>query len=202
VLSARRRSGFTIIELLIGMALLAILLGLGAPAMGTYLQNSKLGAATASFYAGVQAARTEAIRRNIQSQFVLTDTPNNVANLANAVAPLATGRSWIVRAVSPPPAVGFDPVIDKKSSNEGEGSVVAPSIVVASFGPAGYVGVIPFNGFGNTFDNQPYRIDISNPAAGACTPVGPVRCRRITVTPGGQISACDPAAPVGDSRAC
>jgi type IV fimbrial biogenesis protein FimT len=200
MLSARHRSGFTIIELLVGITILAIVLGLGAPAMGTYLQNSKLGAATANFYAGVQMARTEAIRRNFQTQFVLTDTPLATADLANAVVPNAAGRSWIVRASAP---VGtFLPVIETKSGNEGEG-VIAPSLVVVAAGPAGFGGAIPFNGFGNTADNQPYQIDISNPAAGLCvTAGGPVRCRRITVTPGGQISACDPAAPVGDSRAC
>jgi type IV fimbrial biogenesis protein FimT len=202
VLSARRSSGFTIIELLIGITILAIVLGLGAPAMGTYLQNSKLAAATASFYAGVQAARTEAIRRNIQTQFVLTDLPLTTANLANAAGlEFTTGRSWVVRSALP--LGGFDPrLVDQKSSNEGEASVVAPSLVVNSIGPAGYIGAIPFNGFGGTVTNQAYRIDISNPAAGACAPGGPVRCRQIRISPGGQISVCDPAAAVGDSRAC
>jgi len=191
------------IELLIGMAILAIVLGLGAPAMGTYLQNSKLAAATASYYAGVQAARTEAIRRNVLTQFVLTDLPLGNAGLANDPAlPSVNGRSWVVRSWRPANA-DFDPtLVDKKSSNEGEGSVVAQAIVVNCALPAGCVGAIPFNGFGGTFDNQPYRIDISNPAAGACAPGGPVRCRQIRVSPGGQISACDPAAPAGDSRAC
>ena len=41
VLNVRRR-GLTIVELLVGLTLLAVLVGLGAPAMGTYLQNSKL----------------------------------------------------------------------------------------------------------------------------------------------------------------
>jgi len=76
--------GFTIIELLVGLTLLAVLIGLGAPAMSSYLQTSKLQSVAASYY---------------------------------------------------------------------------------SLG-------------------------------------GNVRCRRITVSPGGQISSCDPAAPAGDSRAC
>jgi type IV fimbrial biogenesis protein FimT len=201
----RRRSGFTLIELLVGMTILAIVLGLGAPAMGTYLQNSKLAAATASLYAGVQAARTEAIRRNIQAQFVLTDLPLTAGDPATANDPaLATpnGRGWVVRATKPPPAVpGTFELVDKKSSSEGEGSAVAPSIVVNCALPAGCVGAIPFNGFGGTADGQTYRINISNPAAGAC---GAVRCRSITVSPGGQIAACDSTIPLpsGDSRAC
>jgi type IV fimbrial biogenesis protein FimT len=205
VLSVRRHAGFTIIELLIGIAILAIVLGLGAPAMGTYLQNSKLAAATASFYAGVQAARTEAIRRNMQSQFVLTDLPLSTGGLANAPG-LATpnGRSWVVRSLLPPPAApGTFEAVDMKSSNEGEASVAAQSIVVNCVLPAGCSGAIPFNGFGGTADGQTYRVNISNPAAGACAPGG-IRCRSITVSPGGQIAACDSTIPLpsGDTRAC
>jgi len=201
MLSARHPGGFTLIELLVGLALLAILLVMGAPAMGTYLHNAKLAAATGSYYTGVQMARTEAIRRNLSAQFVLTDTPLTIVNLENAAVPNLLGRSWIVRAPSPVAGV-FLPVIDKKDATEGEVSIVAPSIVVTSAGPVGYTGIIAFNGFGATADGQPYSIDISNPAAGVCAPVGPVRCRRITIAPGGQISACDPAAAAGDSRAC
>jgi type IV fimbrial biogenesis protein FimT len=209
VLRPRPPAGFTMVELLIAMSILAIVVGLGVPAMGTYLHNAKLASVTASFYAGVQAARTEAIRRNIQSQFVLTNLPLSTAGLANA-AGLATpnGRSWVVRSALPPPPAGpggFDPLlIDKKSSNEGEASAVAPSVVVNCALPAGCAGAIPFNGFGGTFDNQTYRINISNPSAGACAPGGPVRCRSITVTPGGHITACDSTIPLGsgDSRVC
>jgi type IV fimbrial biogenesis protein FimT len=200
MLSARRHTGFTIIELLVGITILAIVLGLGAPAMGSYLQNSKLGSAAANFHAGLQLARTEAIRRNIQTQFVMTDSALTGVDPANTIGTLASGRSWMVRASQPAP-LGFIQV-DKKASSEGEGSVVAPSLVVQGTGPAGFAGIVAFNGFGNTADNLPYRIDVSNPAAGLCAPAGPVRCRSITVTPGGQINSCDPAAPAGDSRAC
>ena len=200
MLSAYRQSGFTIIELLVGITILAIILGLGAPAMGSYLQNSKLGSAAASYHAALQLARTEAVRRNIQTQFVMTDSSLAGGDPANTIGTNANGRSWMVRASGPAPANFIQ--IDKKTSSEGEGSVVAPSLVVQGTGPAGFAGIVAFNGFGNTIDNQPYRIDISNPAAGVCAPVGPVRCRSLVVTPGGQINACDPAAPVGDSRAC
>jgi type IV fimbrial biogenesis protein FimT len=64
-------------------------------------------------------------------------------------------------------------------------------------------GRIPFNSLGATVDGAPYQIDLSRPAGGTCVHLGgTVRCRRIVVSPGGQISSCDPAAPSGDSRAC
>ena len=101
VLSSLHQRGFTLIELLVGMTLLAVLLGLGAPAMGTYLQNSKLASAAASYYTGLQMARTEAIRRNVRTEFVLTDTrglPRRTSR--NAAGADVSGRNWVVRAAS------------------------------------------------------------------------------------------------------
>ena len=65
-------------------------------------------------------------------------------------------------------------------------------------------GTITFDGLGATVPaGASYTIAITNPAAGVCvSALGPIRCRQITVRAGGQISACDPAAPPGDSRAC
>jgi type IV fimbrial biogenesis protein FimT len=204
VLSPSANRGFTLIELLVGMTLLAVLLGLGVPAMGTYLQNSKLASAASSYYTGLQMARTEAIRRNVLTEFVMTDTPVSTANIANAVAPAVAGRSWVVRAAS---GVGTFVAIEAKDGAEGDGSATAPAIVAtgSASAPAVFDGRIPFNGFGGTADGAPYTIDISNPAAGTCVSGGgKIRCRRITVSPGGQIAACDPAASAssGDSRAC
>ena len=197
-----QQRGFTLVELLVGLTLLGVLLGLGVPAMGTYLQNSKLASAAASYFSGVQMARTEAIRRNVRTEFVLTDTPVSTADIANAAAPAVNGRNWVVRAAS---GAGFDTAIETKAAAEGEGSGAAQAIQVAgsASAPAVFDGTIPFNGFGATADGAAYSIEITNPAGGTCAASGgSMRCRRITVSPGGQIMACDPAAPAGDSRAC
>jgi type IV fimbrial biogenesis protein FimT len=194
VLSAIHQRGFTLIELLVGLTLLAVLLGLGAPAMGTYLQNSKLGSAAASYFTGIQTARTEAIRRNNRTEFVLTDTAVSVGDIANTLALNTAGPNWVVRAASGP--ASFLPAIETKAGAEGSGSSGGGVLVNAT------VAIIPFNGFGGTADGNPYTIDITNPNAGTCAPAGPIRCRRINVSPGGQITSCDPAALPGDSRAC
>jgi len=192
--------GFTLIELLIGVTLVGVLLALGVPAMGSYLQNSKLATAASGYFTGLQLARAEAIRRNVQTQFVLTDTVAASANVG-AVAPNVAGRNWFVRAAS---GAGFD-FIEAKSGSEGEGSAAAQAIQIAASGPLG--ATIAFNGFGAIAGNAAASIDITNPAAGICAPVGPVRCRRITVSPSGRINICDPAAAgagasSADSRAC
>ena len=195
--------GFTIVELLVGLTLLAVLIGLGAPAMSSYLQSSKLASVAASYFSGVQMARAEAIRRNVRTEFVLTNDNVSTADIANTVTPAVAGRSWIVRAASGPAA--FASAVEVKAGAEGEGSAAAAAIVVtgSASAPAVFDGRIPFNGFGATADGAPYSIEITRPGAGTCVHLGGnVRCRRIMVSPGGQITSCDPAAPAGDSRAC
>lgn len=196
----RPTRGFTITEMMVGVGIVAVLLAIATPSMVTYLQNSKLGNITQEYYNGLQTARAEAIHRNLPVQFVLTDTAVNTANLANAVVPAAGGRSWVVRAASET-AGQFD-LVEAKAAQEGTFNNSASASAVAT-GPVGFAGIVSFNGFGGTSDGMPYQIDISNPAAGACAALGgPIRCRRVNVTPGGRVSACDPAAAASDSRYC
>jgi len=191
VLNVAHSRGLTIVELLVGITIVALLLGLGAPAMSTYLQNSKLASAAASYFNGLQAARSEAIRRNIKTEFVLTDTSPAASDPANNAVPATTGKNWIVRAAS---GAGYS-LVEAKAAAEGEGTAAAAAISVV-----GSASSIQFNGFGAA-TGGPYQINISNPSAGAC---GLIRCRRVTVSAGGQVAACDPAASAatGDSRAC
>lgn len=203
MLSRPRQRGFSLVELMIGVALIAVILGLAAPAMGTYLQNSKIANATQDYFSGLQTARTEAIHRNVPVEFALTDTAVNTVNLANVLAPSATGLSWAVRASDPAPSAAYT-LVEAKSGHDGANDASSLSgVQVAVSGPVGFAGLITFNGFGGTSDGLPYAIDISNSAAGVCAAIGgPIRCRRITITPGGRISACDPAALAADSRFC
>ena len=203
MLSVEPLRGFTLIELLITISILAVVLALGAPALGMYLQNAKIGASTSVIYGALQDARKEAIRQNVRAQFVLTDTPVSTANLGVAAAPAVAGRNWVVRA---PDLNGNMVAVNSKDGGEGEASVAAPAVqlnAVAVGATPPFDGTITFNGFGVTVPpNASYTIDIANPSAGVCAPVGPIRCRRITISGGGQISACDPVAVAGDSRAC
>jgi len=198
-----------LVEILVGLAVVALLALIGFPAMSTFLQNSKLANAAASYYSGIQLARAEAIRRNVETQFVLTGTPITTANLPNALAPSVNGVNWVVRVGngpgSPPPAF-LPAAVEAKSGMEGENSTIAPAVQVlgAGVGATVFDGRVRFNGFGTPpalpgGGNEEYVIDISNPAAGPC---GPIHCRRITISQGGQVQSCDLSAAPGDSRAC
>ena len=62
-------AGFTMIELMIGLVILAILLSLGMPAFTGILESSRTKAAASGFSMGLQRARAEAISRNTPVTF-------------------------------------------------------------------------------------------------------------------------------------
>jgi type IV fimbrial biogenesis protein FimT len=191
--------GFTLIELLVGITILGVLLALGAPALGTYLQNSKVANAANVYFGAVQTARTEAIRRNVLVEFVPTNSTGDAATLATGAVADPAGANWVVRAAS---GVGGHEPVEIKGGGEGDAG-----ITVLVTGPTAD-GTIGFNGFGAPVVSGTYSIDITNPTAGACAaasgPSGPIRCRRVTVSAAGRVGSCDPAASAvaGDSRAC
>lgn len=68
---AGRRSaaaGFTLIELIIAISILAIIAGLSAPAMGDFVRNARIRDATFELRAMMVRARSEAINRNTEVQ--------------------------------------------------------------------------------------------------------------------------------------
>lgn len=64
-MSRPRQSGFTIIELMITVAVVAILLTVGVPSMQTLVRNNQLTTQTNEFVSALQLARSEAAKRNV-----------------------------------------------------------------------------------------------------------------------------------------
>lgn len=63
--------GATLIEMLIGIAILAILIAVGVPSYKAWIQNTQIRTAAESVLNGMQLARNEAVRRNANVQLVL-----------------------------------------------------------------------------------------------------------------------------------
>lgn len=59
-----RYSGFSLIELMVAVAILAIVAALAAPALQTFVSRSNMRGISADFTLAIQRARTEAINRN------------------------------------------------------------------------------------------------------------------------------------------
>ncbi|ABM34100.1 GspH/FimT family pseudopilin [Paracidovorax citrulli] len=69
---ARRHRGFTLIELMVTMALVAVLLRIGIPSFVSFQRNSELTSAANGLLASVNSARTEAMKRNMNAGLVPT----------------------------------------------------------------------------------------------------------------------------------
>ncbi len=65
-------SGFTLIELMIGIAILGIALALAMPSYSQWIQNTHIRNTAESIVHGMQRARAEAVSRNTAVAFTLT----------------------------------------------------------------------------------------------------------------------------------
>lgn len=205
--------GFSLIELMIVVAIMGTLLSLALPSFSVYLRNVKLRSATEMFIAGLQLARSEAVRMNTSVEFLVTANDPLAANVGTATASVA-GTNWMVRTAD------MATFIEGKFGIEGSGSATAATISVRINDtsppanadpdppPAIPVASIVFDGLGRTSLASAAVFKFNDPASGVCvTAGGPVRCLRVMVATGGQIRLCDPAvgAPAvaaGDSRGC
>jgi type IV fimbrial biogenesis protein FimT len=216
-----RMQGFTLVELLVVMAIMGILLSLGVPAFTSYLANTRLRVAAESFLTGIQTARAEAIRLNSNVEFLLTNSvplpddgsdanfpvlqdPSQTGRFAaNKIMWNANGYNWLVRTL-PPTLVcdqnaGSDAAkacwfITGKSGAEGGGrndSGSSTSIVIDSSMGQPFIRFTPFGGT-SLAATAVYKF--TNPSAGACVSnnVGAVRCLSVFVTAGGRARLCDP----------
>jgi type IV fimbrial biogenesis protein FimT len=197
-------AGVSLVELMIGLAIMALLLVMGMPSFTTYLQNAKLRASAESFYAGVQKARAEAVSRNAQVEMILTTDDPILAN-DSTTNTSSTAQNWMVRLVNAPPA-SAQRFIEGKSGAEGSGQAqgVTPSVQVSGTDSGGNaIASVGFNGFGGTTLANQAQFDYTNPTGGACAPTGPMRCLRVVVSVGGQARLCDPAInAASDTRKC
>jgi type IV fimbrial biogenesis protein FimT len=198
MLTPRLSRGFTLIELMITLAVLGMLLMIALPNMGTWLQNTQIRTSAEAMQAGLQLARAEALKRNTTVRFQL------VNSLTSSCALSTSGRNWVVSLADPSGLCNLDAsdtvapqIIQKRSSAEG-----SPNAQVNATGGSSVV----FNGLGRAAAGSLTQIDITNPTNGTCkTAAGnePMRCLRIAVNAGGTVRMCDPAVDdATDPRKC
>jgi type IV fimbrial biogenesis protein FimT len=188
--------GFSLVELIIGMLILAILMSLALPGFTNWLRNARVRTGTESVQNGLQLARAEAVRRNAQVRFNLVDTLGNDCALAVA------GPNWLVSLDNPAGKCGTAPsdtvdprIIQSRSGVEGSAATTL----------AGGQSAVVFNSLGRPTPTPAGNIafDVSSATGELCIAAGgPVRCLRVVVSIGGQIRMCDPALLAADAQGC
>lgn len=90
----RHSAGFTLVELLIGIAILGILASIALPSFQTMIESTKIRTAAESVQNGLQKARAEAIARNSNVAFTLgADSAWSICLISCTVTPGATIES-------------------------------------------------------------------------------------------------------------
>lgn len=201
MLKPGRQEGFTIVELMVGIVLLAILLAMGGPSFATWLQNSQIRNMSEAIKDGLQLARAEAVRRNAQVRFELVDS------LSSACALTTAGPHWIVSMDGAAGACDSTNMADAAAP-------VAPRVVQSRLAGDGSPNAVVnasqssvvFNGLGRVTPapGGDITINVTNPTGGSCaSAAGPMRCLRIVVGTAGQIRMCDPRSSFnGTSEGC
>lgn len=192
-LTPPRRNGFTLVELMITIALLAVLMTLAAPSFSKWIRNAQVRTVSETLANGMRVAQSEAVRRNRQVVFFLT---NDQPGLAAAAAD--NGVNWVIRWIPLP----GDTVTAAAPANEPFVQGGAISDVANGVGINGPAAVC--------FNAQGRRVAATAATTGAANAVctvdagaplatfdvvrsGADRALRLTVSLGGQIRMCDPA---------
>lgn len=197
----RYHSGFSLIELVVGLAIVALLIALGVPQYSTFISNSRLRVVTEGVANGLNIARAEAVKRNGRVELVFVDD-EPIEALVNIMTPTATGANWVVREFVP--TTNSYNFIEGKSGAEGTSRAGGAGVVITPVTAGVYNGTVTFNGFGAMNTGQTLTFQFTYPAAGLCAAAGgPLRCLNVVVSPGGQIRTCDPSVVTAtDTRAC
>lgn len=160
------------VELMIGIAILAILMGLAVPSFNIWLQNSQIRNAAESIQNGLQRARAEAVARNANVEFAL-----------------GSGSSWIVRV-----AGGAE--IESRPSSEGSKNATLTAT------PAGATRATfnSFGGLAPNADGTAALAQVEVDSS-VLSPADSQELR-ITIGLGGNARMCDPRFPSANPRGC
>jgi type IV fimbrial biogenesis protein FimT len=188
--------GFSLVELIVGMAILGVLLAIAMPAFSNWLRNARVRTAAESVQNGLQLARAEAVRRNTTMRFQLVDTTRRQLRAEHSRPELGgqlrqPGRRLCNTALRHRRSAHHSKTqrCRRLRGHDPDGRPVGPGIQQPGAPHAGA-------------RSQRHDHRRARPASSCLADGGPIRCLQIMVTLGGQIRMCDPALAVGDAQAC
>jgi type IV fimbrial biogenesis protein FimT len=193
-----RQRGFTIIELVVTIGVMALIMMIAMPNVTSWLGNTQIRNLADSLQNGLQIARAEAVRRNQSVSFWLVGL-NNPAVMGNECALSGSSGSWVVSLNSPvghcadAPSVTAAPLLVTARAAGNHGILVAATQLAS---PALAGTTVTFDGFGRVSNTDAIGVIDVTGAAGA-------RGLRVAVSSAGQVRVCDPlVADPNDPRKC
>lgn len=170
----KNQKGFTLIELMVVVVVLAILMSIAAPSYRAFIANTQIRNTAESVRNGLQLARSEAVKRNQSVKFTLSsDTSWTVGCVtANASCPAA---------------------IQTKTPKEGSASTI--KLTIATSNSINFTNLGMIDPAGGTLT----QVDVDNTSI----PASSTTDLSVRVGTGGGVRVCDPnVSATSDSRHC
>jgi type IV fimbrial biogenesis protein FimT len=164
--------GFTLVEVLVVLTIVALLAAAALPGMRRHLANADIRAVAEEMRSGIEQARSEAIRRNTSVRFDRSGTGWNL------ILPASGGNP--------------DTLLTARAGRTRTQVTVTTDVDTISFSGSGWT--TPFG--------QAMNINLQAPSAGGCRPTGGINCLNVAVAAGGLVRSCDPGAAPGTATAC
>jgi type IV fimbrial biogenesis protein FimT len=187
MLSARNpQGGFNIIEVMIAILVVALVVGLGAPSFGAWIQNLQIRTASEAIMNGLQTARSEAIKGNTAVKIVFTAPSSAFTVCGSTVSPCDSTTPSDQRVLT-------------RAHEDGSPNAV---VTVTAGGPS----TVTFSPLGNVLSTNADgslpvgQIDVTNTYVSGTA----ARPLRVLIGGGGSIRMCDPSPTIAatDPRHC
>lgn len=192
----RQHSGFSLLELLVAITVMAVMMALAVPSFTTWIRNARIRAVTDALQSGLRLSQAEAQRRSHTVAFFLT----NSKNCAMADTAIVGGNYWQVRTVPNALLTGDTAEIVQCGVLTDVSSTVRLTSATA---------VLCFGGDGRqTTATNPAAIGLDCTAAAALYDVTASTSRtedrplRVTVSLAGGIRLCDPGKSASTPEGC
>jgi type IV fimbrial biogenesis protein FimT len=199
-LHSRKVEGFTIVEMLVVIAMVGLLMMAVLPSAGDLLSSVRMRSAAESVTSGLQRARMDALRKNAPVTFWLVDSPTGALDSNCALS--SSSASWVVSLDEPSgrcSEVASESVTPRILSSFYAGAS-ANNLTISSYASDGNASSsIAFNGFGLPL---PANISTAISTIDFTSSVSGSRRLRIQIGAGGDIRMCDRDVAATDPRHC